>query len=156
MGYNLLIKSAWRSPAQQRRIYKKIFKIYKKEDPNRPYNILRKMTNKFVHPPDVKTPPPHCAGAAIDLTITDPNHKQLDMTSPFKRFRGIWTYEAIMHTHCVGLSNRALKNRKLLIRVMSKAGFTNYPSEWWHWYYGDSGWAWRLYKSYAIYGLIEK
>jgi hypothetical protein len=34
----------------------------------------------------------------------------------------------------------AKKNRRLLYHAMKKAGFTNYPSEWWHYDYGDTFW----------------
>ena len=32
-------------------------------------------------------------------------------------------------------------NRRLLYNVMTEAGFTNLPSEWWHYDYGDKFWA---------------
>ena len=34
---------------------------------------------------------------------------------------------------------------------MKKAGFVNYPPEWWHWSYGDRYWAAALNKKFAIY-----
>lgn len=33
------------------------------------------------------------------------------------------------------------KNRRILYNVMIMAGFTNLPSEWWHYDYGDKFWA---------------
>jgi D-alanyl-D-alanine dipeptidase len=38
---------------------------------------------------------------------------------------------------------------------MSRAGFTNYPKEYWHWSYGDVMWAELNNKNTAIYGVIE-
>jgi D-alanyl-D-alanine dipeptidase len=35
----------------------------------------------------------------------------------------------------------ARKNRRMLYNVMTAAGFTNLPSEWWHYDYGDNMWA---------------
>jgi D-alanyl-D-alanine dipeptidase len=35
------------------------------------------------------------------------------------------------------------------------AGFSNCYDEWWHWSYGDAGWACRLGHSHAIYGLVS-
>ena len=35
---------------------------------------------------------------------------------------------------------------------MTAAGFTNCYDEWWHWSYGDAGWACRLGHAHAIYG----
>ena len=31
-------------------------------------------------------------------------------------------------------------NRRMLFHVMTEAGFTNLPSEWWHFDYGDRFW----------------
>ncbi|MBM3473685.1 MAG: M15 family metallopeptidase [Armatimonadetes bacterium] len=32
----------------------------------------------------------------------------------------------------------------MLFNAMERQGFKNYPLEWWHYSYGDSGWAYRL------------
>jgi hypothetical protein len=40
-----------------------------------------------------------------------------------------------------GLSRSARRNRDLLAEVMVGAGFVNYPTEWWHWSFGDRCWA---------------
>ncbi|MER7188457.1 M15 family metallopeptidase, partial [Streptomyces hyaluromycini] len=39
----------------------------------------------------------------------------------------------------VGAEARA--NRVLMGRALTTAGFVNYPTEWWHWSYGDRYWA---------------
>ena len=36
--------------------------------------------------------------------------------------------------------------------ALVSAGLTNYPSEYWHWSYGDQGWAYRGGLPNAIYG----
>ncbi len=38
--------------------------------------------------------------------------------------------------------------------ILSEAGFVNYPTEYWHWSYGDRYWAYMKKKPYALYGLI--
>ena len=35
---------------------------------------------------------------------------------------------------------------------MTATGFVNYPSEWWHWSYGDRYWAFIAGPSHARYG----
>ncbi|WP_326954540.1 M15 family metallopeptidase [Amycolatopsis sp. NBC_01286] len=40
----------------------------------------------------------------------------------------------------------------LLIGAMSAGGFVNYPSEWWHWSYGDRYWALATETAHAPYG----
>ncbi|GAA0656641.1 hypothetical protein GCM10009548_24160 [Streptomyces malaysiensis subsp. malaysiensis] len=46
------------------------------------------------------------------------------------------------YTHAPGLSERARENRAIMIEALSSAGMVNYPTEWWHWSYGDRYWAW--------------
>ena len=48
-----------------------------------------------------------------------------------------------------------LQNRRFLSQVMSKAGFSNYPEEWWHWSCGDNMNAANRKKDFAIYGGIK-
>jgi D-alanyl-D-alanine dipeptidase len=130
-GYQLAIFSAYRSIEDQIAIYKRVYRRFRRRHPQAPKNVLRRLTNRFVHPPDVKTPPGHSTGGAIDLTIVGPTGKELDMTKPFK-----WRTpksRSVAATYAEGLSAEARRNRKMLIDVMTQAGFTNYAGEWWHW-----------------------
>ncbi|WP_329601537.1 MULTISPECIES: hypothetical protein [Burkholderia] len=43
-----------------------------------------------------------------------------------------------------------------MIAALTRAGFTNYPSEWWHWSFGDRYWAVTQNESHAIYGPVEE
>ena len=54
-----------------------------------------------------------------------------------------------------GLSPIAQKNRALLRSILEPTGLTNYADEWWHWSYGDNGWALRVGAKNAIYDTIE-
>jgi hypothetical protein len=38
---------------------------------------------------------------------------------------------------------------------MESTGLTNYVGEWWHWSYGDQGWALRVGSPVAYYGAVE-
>lgn len=149
-GYRLLLWGIYRSLEEQRQIYERVYKELQEEHPHWPRNILRRQTNRFVHPPDVKTPPGHSTGGAVDLSLLGPDGEPLDMTAPFdpeseERRRVAATFSPL-------ITPEARRNRELLIRAMSAAGFTNYGGEWWHWSYGDSCWAWRLDRPVAIYG----
>ena len=37
--------------------------------------------------------------------------------------------------------------------ALLEGGLTNYPSEYWHWSYGDQGWAYRTGANQALYGV---
>ncbi len=111
---------------------------------------LRVEAGRYSAPPDAQTPPPHTTGAAFDITIVDGNEQQLDFISPFEMLdvRG-----AAMNAR--GLSETAQATRALLHRVLDAQGLTNYVDEWWHWSYGDNGWALRVGAPYALYDSIE-
>jgi D-alanyl-D-alanine dipeptidase len=53
------------------------------------------------------------------------------------------------------LPKAARRNRNMLIRLMSGFGFANYRREWWHWSYGDWGWA-LANRRKPIYGPCER
>ena len=50
----------------------------------------------------------------------------------------------------------ARKNRKTLSDALQKTGLTNYLGEWWHWSYGDSGWALRVGAKNALYNRLPE
>ena len=54
-----------------------------------------------------------------------------------------------------GISDEARRNRDLLKSVLEPTGLTSYADEWWHWSYGDNGWALRVGAANAIYDKIE-
>ena len=152
-GYRLKVWSAYRTLEYQRTIYREVYERFRREHPEWPENILRRQTNRFVHPPDAKTPPGHCTGGAVDLTVVGPDGRELDMTSPYSA--EVPERMLTAETFSPKISAQARQNREFLLKIMAAVGFTNYAGEWWHFSYGDSGWAWRLGRRTAIYGLAE-
>lgn len=152
-GHKLRVWSAYRTLNYQRGIYDEVHRRFKEEHPEWPKNILRRQTNRFVHPPHAKTPPGHCTGGAVDVTIVGPGGEDLDMTSPYTA--EVPERMLTAETFSSKISPQARRNREFLLNVMTGVGFTNYAGEWWHFSYGDSGWAWRLGKTTAIYGLVD-
>lgn len=53
------------------------------------------------------------------------------------------------------LTKEQKDNRKVLCKAMQRAGFVNYPLEWWHFSYGDKMWAAYSGKRYAIYSIVQ-
>lgn len=75
----------------------------------------------------------HNYGMAIDLTICDSKGIPLDMGTPFDFFgrtAGI-NKEAELVAEGV-LTKQQVKNRELLRKVMTQAGFLTIRGEWWH------------------------
>ncbi|MGH8867200.1 MAG: M15 family metallopeptidase [Actinomycetes bacterium] len=104
----------------------------------------------YVSPPEIA---PHCAGAAVDVTLIDSTGAELDMgtrvnASPLES-HGRCTTDAF------GLTPEQRRNRALLRAVLEQAGFVNYPALWWHYSYGDCYWALATGRAAALYGRIE-
>jgi D-alanyl-D-alanine dipeptidase len=151
--HKFVIWSCYRTLEYQTFIYNMVLDIHKKEHPEWPLNILRRETNRFVHPPHTKTPPGHCTGGAVDLTIAGPDGLEIDMSAPYGSEREEMRHVAA--TYDPKLSNKSRENRQMLIEAMKATKLTNYAGEWWHWSYGDSCWAWRVGRKTAIYGVAE-
>ncbi len=75
----------------------------------------------------------HNFGAAVDISIVDSSGKPLDMATDFDSFKEL-AYP-IMEKQMLKkglITKEQINNRKLLRKVMKKAGFFNIQTEWWH------------------------
>ena len=111
-------------------------------DALRPVSVQQKMWDaldslppveraKFVSNP--KNLSLHNMGAAIDLTLTDPNGKALDMGAGFDDIRKI-AYPCLEDSflRTGQLTAAQIQNRLLLRNAMQAQGFRQLPTEWWH------------------------
>jgi D-alanyl-D-alanine dipeptidase len=148
-GIGIEIVEGYRGVGQQRIMYDTLMAEFAAKHPQWNRATLTRYTNQLCAPPGDRCPPPHTTGGAVDLClVSEESGERLDMTSPFE-----WD-EKCAPTRLAGLSEFAQANRNLLIETLSTADLTNYAGEWWHWSYGDSGWALRTGASVAIYGQI--
>lgn len=75
----------------------------------------------------------HNFGAAVDLTIVNEMGEELDMGTPYDFFGEEAHPAKEMQMLLEGkLTEEQINNRKLLRDVMRKAGFSQLPTEWWH------------------------
>ena len=75
----------------------------------------------------------HNYGAAVDLTICQPDGSPLDMGTPFDHFgRESQPRHESSHLKSGALTPEQIENRKLLRKVMASGGFKGIPTEWWH------------------------
>lgn len=149
-GYRLGVIEGWRAPHIQRRMYLGIWLRFKERHPEWSDTKLRRVVNRYTAPPDApKVPPPHSTGGAVDVVLLREDLTPCDHTSPYDRFdpKG-FAMEA------PGLSNEAKETRDILRHVFEGTVLTNYPSEYWHWSFGDQGWAYRGGHAAAHYGLV--
>ncbi len=138
----------WRPIERQQRIYDFVWKSALEAFPDRSHAALRRTVCRWVAPTDQKAPPGHCTGAAIDVWLLDENGEPVDVSSPYDRYKASPTY-------CLDLSEQARQNRMTLVEAMLGAGFSNCRDEWWHYSYGDAGWAVRVGDTSCVYGLVQ-
>ena len=147
-GVHLELLEGYRPLRIQRRLFAAAYGHLRSRHPRWTPAQLRKAANVLVADPAV-APPPHSTGGAVDVMLVDTHGQRFDMTSPLP------CSEASAPTACPGVSAEARANRALLVEALSGAGLTNYPGEWWHWSYGEPGWAVRTGAPHAIYGPVE-
>lgn len=112
---------------------------------------LRVEASKYIAPPDIL--PPHSTGGAVDLTLATDDGVPLDMgtrvnADPVES-------DGACFTHASNISDSAAANRHLLCSALQKAGLVNYPTEWWHWSWGDRYWAYHARSPEALYGAAD-
>lgn len=83
------------------------------------------------------------------MILVRPDGSPHDHTTPFHRFD-----PACFAFDAKGLSDEARKTRDILAEALADTVLSNYPSEYWHWSFGDQGWAYRGGHEAAIYGPI--
>ena len=152
IGHRFRIWTALRTMEMQSELYWTNFEKLKAERPELPHSALRRRTNRYFAAPDYPAPPGHTTGAAIDLTVLNPEGNPLSMIDPYTE-EGGKTWE-VAGTFSVKISKMAQENRLLMIETLFAVGFSNCRDEWWHWSYGDNAWAVRMGEKQAFYGLI--
>lgn len=98
-------------------------------------------------------PPAHTTGGAIDLTITNlDNGEDLNIGIEFDAFSDLTNTTAYENKE----TDETIKNnRRLLYNIMTSAGFSNLPSEIWHYDYGDKNWGYYEKKPAIYNGVFE-
>ena len=147
-GFRFRVATALRTLTMQRRGWDRAFRRNQREHPDWPLSALRRATNRFHHPYDQPAPPGHCTGAAVDVLLLGAGGRQVDVTSPGKR----WDTAPTWHK---GLTPTAYRNRMILVEAMLGAGFSNCRDEYWHYSWGDSAWAVRVGESTCPYGWSD-
>jgi len=147
-GLILTIGTCLRTVEMQRGIRDNFVREMQEKHPEWSNATMSRMLNRMVAPPDDISPPPHTTGGALDVGICGADRQALDFHSPTEHWQGAPTF---YHK----LSDTARSNRLLLIEAMEGAGLTNYLGEWWHWSYGDQGWALRVGNPVAYYGAVQ-
>ena len=148
-GYSVKLYDAYRSFDDQMNSWKERLEQTRKEFPNyTEEEVIRATSLRVAHVEDKSNVGGHQTGGAIDITLTK-DGKEIDMGTKYEE------YNKKTITHNDLITDEQKKNRFYLKKKLEKHGFNNFPSEWWHFSYGDKMWAAYKYKKTCIYGYIE-
>lgn len=157
-GYGLVVLDGWRPWRVQQYLFDTLQEAIRSHHPELSDTALLEQTREFVSVPsrEATSPSPHLTGGAVDVTLSDADGLPLDMGTLFD--------EAVPASHTAALEairdpdagqRQARDNRRRLHGVMCEQGFTNLPSEWWHFDAGDQLWAHYSGHARALYGPAE-
>lgn len=121
----------------------------RREHPNMSTPELERLTKSQVADPRTGFGG-HQTGGAVDVTLCRSDGTEYDMGTGYSAL----SPEIKTSSKKILLTQR--KNREILKMCMEKAGFINYPNEWWHYCYGDRMWAAYSKRKTCFYGLPEK
>ncbi|MEV0225798.1 M15 family metallopeptidase [Streptomyces sp. NPDC050704] len=149
-GVRLLFVEGYRPPALQRDYFERYADELRTGNPGWSPTQVRDAASRYVSPPEIA---PHSAGAAVDLTLVSADGRELDMgtrvnASPEES-------DGACYTDADNVGSEARANRRVLSDALTAAGLVNYPTEWWHWSYGDRYWALATDTDSAMYGPRE-
>ncbi|MEU2623645.1 M15 family metallopeptidase [Streptomyces sp. NPDC007157] len=135
-GIRFLVVEGYRPPDLQRRYFEQYAATLRAAHPHAPPDRIRELASAYISPPEVA---PHVSGGAVDLTLCTADGTELPLGTAVNA-----TPEesaGACRTGAANIGTEARANRALMGRALSTAGFVNYPTEWWHWSYGDRYWA---------------
>jgi zinc D-Ala-D-Ala dipeptidase len=102
---------------------------------------------------------PHPTGAAVDLTLcwraNDGAYGgDIDLGTPVNYAATNGSTLSYTDSQDIGSEARAWRN--VMSNALRAQDLVNYPSEWWHWSYGDKYWAFTKGKKHAIYSAKDE
>ncbi|MFI6601148.1 M15 family metallopeptidase [Nonomuraea sp. NPDC050536] len=146
-GYHLLIVEGFRPIPTQHRYFTEYRDELVAANPEMSPEEAYVLASRYVSPVDVA---PHTAGAAVDLTLCDPDGVEYDMGTQVND--NPEQSDGACYTGAANISPEARRHRDLLAAALEPSGLVNYPTEWWHWSYGDRYWALMTGTQAAVYG----
>lgn len=156
-GYHFCLYEGYRSLSLQKMLFDTQFANNKARHPNWSTDQLFLETIKLIAPvvnqDGTDNIPPHSTASAIDVYLLDDKGHALDMGIHPKD----WMQDedgVLSLTASTAISEAAIKNRRIMSSVLDAVGFVNYPTEYWHWSYGDRYWAFVKNQPKTIYDQI--
>jgi len=157
-GLHFCLYEGYRSIALQKMIFDKQYANVKTRHPDWTVAQLFAETTKLVSPvinaDGSHNIPPHSTGGALDVYLLDDSGKAVDMGIHPKD----WMQDVdgvLSLTASEMISATAKMNRSIMSHALTTVGFVNYPTEYWHWSYGDRYWAYMTHHPHTLYGQYK-
>ncbi|MFV0626849.1 MAG: M15 family metallopeptidase [Alphaproteobacteria bacterium] len=149
-NYNFVIYEGYRTLESQKKLWDEVVLKKTNEYPNLDPNSEEfiSICNVFVANPH-RQGSGHQSGAAVDVALIDDEGIEYDMGGIVRGFGEEATFDA------QNISSEARKNRNILKNALEKVGLVNYPSEWWHYSFGDRLWARLTESKIAIFSNLK-
>jgi D-alanyl-D-alanine dipeptidase len=135
-GLQLLVIEGYRPPRLQREYFESYRRELRAAHPDWDDERCHVEASKFVSPPEVA---PHQSGGAVDLTLCDDHGVELDLGTAVNASPEDSGDRCFTGSRAIPAAARQLRGE--LGWALTQAGLVNYPTEWWHWSYGDRYWA---------------
>ncbi|WP_155368971.1 M15 family metallopeptidase [Catellatospora vulcania] len=146
-GMRLLIVECYRPLTLQQEYFDSHKQRLRVIQPGHDEAWYHRRASRYISPPEVA---PHVAGAAVDLTLCTADGVELWMGTQVND-----TDSEACHTDSANVSAEAARHRRYLCDALTSVGMVNYPTEWWHWSYGDRYWAHVTGAPVARYGPVK-
>ncbi|NRQ35951.1 dipeptidase [Nonomuraea sp. NN258] len=149
-GYRLVVVEGYRPPELQESYFAERVAFLREQHPDWPAARAHREASRYISPPEVA---PHTTGGAVDLTLRGPDGRLCWMGTEVNATPE--DSQEACYTDAANISHEAAANRARLRAAMARAGFVNYPTEWWHWSTGDRYWAFTAGEALAHYGPLR-
>ena len=157
-GLRFCLYEGYRSLALQKMLFDERFEKIKKQhftwSPEDIFLETIRMISPIINQDGSANIPPHATGGAIDVYLINDVGGDVAMgihpKDWMQDFDGV-----VSQTLSSTISTEEKHNRKIMCDVLSAVGFVNYPTEYWHWSYGDRYWAYHKNEKHAIYGICQ-
>ena len=148
--YRLRLVEGYRPDALQERYFTTYRSSLEAADPALGPGDSYRLASRYISPPAVA---PHVSGAAIDLTLTGADGRPVEMGTAVNATPE--ESDGACYFGARNISPEARGHRAMLAGCLGEVGLCNYPTEWWHWSYGDRYWALSTGRPAAIYGPVR-
>lgn len=149
-GWRFLIVEGYRPLSLQTSYFEGYKAELRQAHPEWDHDRVHVEASKYISPPQVA---PHSTGGTVDLTLCAEDGAEHDMGTPVNA-SPVASANACF-TASTDISALARANRSVLGRALSDVGMINYPTEWWHWSFGERYWALQTGLPVTRYGPVE-